>query len=241
MAKSNMTFIELCQDYGRGVELDEGLPASVDGQAGELARIVRDIRQANLNIQLLFEDWTFRRKRDLVAVTAASSNDVTITTPSDVDNIGAWDRDSFWINKTAATAYQPTIIEYEDWRDNYFVGTEQTRTSQPESIVIMPDLTLKTFPVANAVYNLTADYFHAAVDFSTSGGGAETSVIPGDFRRLIVLYAFRYYARRETAPEYIEQPWEEYDELMIAMIARCAPNHQQRARLKKKPGRCVVR
>lgn len=233
---TKLSFLELCQMYAGEVELDEGYPSSVDGQTGELARMVQDIRSANVDIQLALTDWKFRRKRDFVGTTASGSNAVTITTPSDTEDIAAFDEDSFWLNKTSDSGQALDVIDYEEWRDYYEAGTQTS--AKPDSIIIMPDNSLKCYPQADATYTISCDYFNAAVDFSASGGGAEYSVIPKDYHRLIVLWAqMHYYAKRESAFEFSEGSAAEYQFLWERLLASQAPDHQNAWKARTAPQR----
>lgn len=227
------TFLQLCQDYARDVELDEGFPSSVDSQTGELARMVRDIRQANAEIQLYITDWSFRRKTDLSGTTAASSNSVTISAPSDTTIIAEYDKDSFWLDKTSASPKQLQTLDYEAWRNEYNIGTQTN--SQPDYIIIMPDKSLNVWPQADATYTITGDYFRTVVDFSDTGGGNEYSVIPDDFHRLIVVWAQLYYSKREAAPEYSDGVKWELDYLLERLIINQAPDHSNSGRARTTP------
>lgn len=235
-----MNFLQMVQEYCADVELDEGNPSSVDGQTGELARMVRDIRNANREIQLFITDWEFRRKTDFSGVTAASSNGVTITTPaSGVSIITEYDEDSFWLNKTSSSPKQLEVIDYEKWRDELYIGTQTA--GQPDNVIIMPDRTLKVYPTADAIYTITCDYFRTAVDFSTTGGGAEESVIPADFHRLIIVWAQLYYAKRESAPEYSDGVKWELDYLMERLKNSQAPDQKNAGRARTTPQAVRVR
>ena len=218
------TFLQLCQDYASEVGMDEGTPSSVDSQTGELNQLVKDIRAANIDLQLYIEDWEFRRKTDFSGVTASSSNDVTISVPTDSTTISSYDKGSFWINKTAATAKQLFFLEYKDWHQNYNVGVQTN--GEPEFLIEMPDGSLKVWPTADGVYTITGDYFLTAVDFSASGGSAEYSVIPNDYHRLIVLWALIIYSKRESAPEYADGSAWERDYLLERLIANQAPGRE---------------
>ena len=231
------TFLQLCQDYASEVGMDEGTPSSVDSQTGELNQLVKDIRAANIDIQLYLEDWNFRRKTDFSGTTASGSNVVTIATPSDSTTISSYDKQSFWINKTAATAKQLPFLEYRDWYDNYNVGVQTN--DEPEFLVEQPDGSLVVWPTADATYTITGNYFLTAVDFSASGGASEYSVIPDDFHRLIVLWALIIYSKRESAPEYADGSAWERDFLLERLIANQAPGRANSNRAQTE--RSVVR
>lgn len=193
------TFLELCQLHAQEMGLDSGYPASVDNQEGDLARIVQDIRTANLQIQEIHHDWNFLHKTDFSAATAASSNALSISVPASSSTIKTYDEDSFWLDKTSANGHMLEWVPYETWRDSLNVGPQTN--DEPNSITQLPSGALRVYPQADAVYTVTCDYWRTGVDFSASGGGTENSVIPAAYHRLIVVFAQILYATRKDAPE----------------------------------------
>lgn len=229
------TFLELCQLHAQEMGLDSGYPASVDDQEGDLARIVQDIRNANIQIQDIHHDWKFLHKTDFSAVTAAGSNTLTISAPSSSSTIKTYDEDSFWLNKTSSDGHPLEWVDYETWRDELNVGPQTS--DEPNTITQLPSGALRVYPQADAVYTITCDYWRTAVDFSASNGGGEESVIPSDYHRLIVVFAQILYATRKDAPEIMAAAVAERKWLLDRIESHQLPGQRDRYRNNLTPKR----
>lgn len=204
------TFLELCQDYRAELGIPGNGPVTTVGQVGELARVITDIRNADLDIQNKWQDWRFLWT-SFSANTIAGNRWLTTTKPSD---LGTWNTNSFYLDKSSTESIHLTYIDYDEWRDTRVVG--ESTTGDPDAFTVLPDGSIYLDPVPDTVMALTAEYWKKPAPLTSN---AQVSIIPEEWHRLIVVRAKIYYAEREDAPEIMVGAVAEYDDLMTGLEA----------------------
>ena len=101
-----MNFLELCQDFVKEVGIGGGqasTPTAVTGQSGELANVVRWIRDSHTYVCNIWVDWKFLWFEHEVTLAAASREPTMPVAPLSVRK---WDRQSCYLNYGTATSRQ---------------------------------------------------------------------------------------------------------------------------------------
>jgi len=209
------SFLVLAQDLHREVGAAGVQPAAVTGQAGEALRLVNWIISADNYVQDLWTDWKFLWAQSGNLATTAASN--TVTNPS---SLNFWDFETFRIDNEPIE-----VVEYYTIRSQVLDTTQ----AQPSRVIIMPDNTIKLEPVADAVYQISADYWKKPTVLAAN---ADVSAIPADYHSVILGRAMILYANYEGAPEIRTQGEEIYDEQLARLENHELPNREH-ARFKQ--------
>lgn len=141
--------------------------------------------------------------------------------------------DSFYLDYTTATHKHLTVLDYKIWRRDYRQGVKTNQ--QPDSVVILPDLSLKLEGPPDDVYSLTADYWKRPVKMTAN---SDTSPIPEEYERIIIARTKIFYGESEAAGEVLASGQVEYDDLLDKLEAKYLPN--QRGRRMADGGMIVV-
>jgi hypothetical protein len=189
-------------------------------QVGILEKVVNWVADADKETQGLWFDWDFLHVDDWSDNTIA--NTPTVAAPAD---IGAWDEESFYLDYTTADHKHLTVLDYKQWRRDLRQGV---KTSQkPDSVVILPDLSLRLESPPDAIYSLTADYWKRPARMAAN---SDTSPIPEEYERIIVARAKIAYAEIQGVGEILASATIEYDLLLDKLEAKCLPNQKGRRR-----------
>ena len=204
-----MTFLELVQQFAR--EVGATVPSSVVSQTGNSLKLVERVAKADVEIQKKWADWKFMRAsvNGTALSQAVSAGTATYTAPSDVKR---WDKGSFFLDKTTDSYVHLTWL---DWLyfDRYLnVGTQEQDT--PSNIIIKPNLDLVLYNTPDAAYTLTGDYWMKPIEMTLD---ADTSVIPSEHERIIIVQAKIFHGVQTDAPEVYEDANFEFNDLLDAL------------------------
>lgn len=235
MSDTDQTFLELCVALAREVGVPESGPTTVVAQTGELEKIVRYIQDADMDIKRRYIDWKFLWLVDFSVSLTTNDQTVTSSTSGWPTSLGTWNPDAFVLDATADTFQELTYIDYDLWRRRYSYGTHNADT--PQLVTIKPDKSLALYPKADGAYTLTGEYWKKAVKMTAN---SDTSDIPAEFRRLIVVRAKLLYAEHEDAPEISQGAGAEHDDLLDQMIAQYAPDQEVKRHFRAPASRQVV-
>ena len=214
------TFLKLCQDLASELHLPDGAIASVVNQSGEADRIIRYLRDADLDNQRRYTDWKFLWSSPADTTVLDASTLTTLQQPAD---LSVYDITSFWLDKTLAAAVHLNYVPYKYYRDTLKVNPQTSAT--PQEFTITPAKNILVWPQANVSQTITCDYWIAPAPMTAN---AEVSIIPAQFHRLIVARGMVYYANAEDAPEVLAGAAAEHDGLLDALEADQGPNQQGR-------------
>lgn len=102
------TFLQLTQELVTelgigGANQSATVPSTTVGQVGQLWNAVNWIKQAENNLCLMYSDWRFLAVEYAETLTIDST---AVPAHSGAETVNKWDRDSFWLDHTLATAKQ---------------------------------------------------------------------------------------------------------------------------------------
>lgn len=194
-----MNYLELCKDLVKEVGIAGGTgPATVTGQTGELANVVRWIRDANDDINNLWKDWKYLWGEYDQSVTTASP-------PLPVGiSIRTWHRDSFWTNYGTAAGRKLTFVDWNVFRTNQANGA---RPGVPTAFTIKPNNSLMLDRAPTVATPLHGEYWRRPAQLAVDG---DTPAMPAEYHRIIVCRAAIMYGNREAAGEIISGMEAEY-------------------------------
>lgn len=211
------TYLQLCQDMAREVGIPGTGPSSVTPTAEEEQDIVRQIRDADLDIQRRWFNWNYLWAEHSTTTSAGSS---VMTAPAD---ILYWNIDSVVYDPNTDN-YQP--LEYVPWmeyRDNYKYGVVDSGT--PEVFTIKPNNEVDLWPTPDTSTAISAEYWKAPTALAASG---DVSPIPAGMHRIIICRAKVYYAEQNDAPEIMASAVAEFNDLLDKLEASQLPNQRNR-------------
>lgn len=187
------TFLELVEDLHRESGAAGQAPTTVVGQRGEYNRLVNWVKDADLYIQDLYENWKFQRM--------AYSEDTLVGNKAlpTVQDAAWYDEKTFKIIENGEAAENLIeVVEYDAIKGEI----RDTESNVPYRVIIMPDNTLEVDPVPDAAHTIKCDYYRNAVEMT---GNTDVSVVPERFHKAILGYALMLYAGYENAPEIMKQ------------------------------------
>lgn len=211
------TYLELCQDMAREVGIPGTGPSSVTPTAEEELDILRQIKQANLDIESRWFNWDFLWTENAGTTVASTS---TITSPSD---LAQWNIDSVVYDPTSAS-YQP--LEYVGWhlyREDYKYGTVATGT--PEYFSVKPDNVMDLYPTPDSATSITAEYWKTPTVLSAS---TDDPLTPVRFQRIIIARAKIYFAEQNDATEIMTSAVAEFEDLLDKLESDQLPGQRNR-------------
>lgn len=223
------TYLELVSDMIMETGLNGGnAPSSVESAEGDAAKVCYWIQQADLSIQRERIDWQFLWSRTDETLTADSN---VVPSPTDTDGgntdsnahtmlVNAMPKDRLAIIDPNGEAFFPTYLDWNEFGPLY--GFEdQNPNDYPSYWTIRPDrVILLSEPIQSSGMVCRYEFWRKPLKMQTN---TDTSRIPDDFSRLIVVRAKIMYAEHEDAPEVDVGASAEYDILFNQMLATQAP------------------
>jgi hypothetical protein len=202
-----MNKLELCQELIAecGISGTETMTTTVS-QTGEFADVVRWIDKAYEFIQNLHPNWQFLRF-DFTFSTAATTQTYTPASANATDH-AKWrveKGDSFrCFTGSGSNEIYLDFVPWDDFRLEYLFSGTRTVTGRPVKFTIKPDQSLMFWPIPDAVYTVTGEYWKKAQKMSTGGVSVDSSVpvFPDRFHRAIVYKAMQYFGVSESSPEH---------------------------------------
>ena len=216
-------FLELCQRVRQESGGVSGTgPTTVTGQSGQLKKLVTWTNAAWRELQLMHDDWLWKRK-DFTLTLSASDNDYAAAdcTPA-VTDLGEWDLETFRIYQTSAGVSDQTFLsrmEYDIWRNVWAIGSQTA--SRPNVVVQKPDLHLGFGPVPGDTFTVTGQYLQSTQSMTVDA--SEPTGLPEEFHEIIVYIALRKYAADEAAPEVWANAKAEYRRMLSALERKQLP------------------
>ncbi len=198
------SYLQLVQDLFYEVGAAGSPPTTTVNQTGEARRLVNWIHDAELEIQNLWVDWKWLRKK-LTCYTGLSGDQTGIYTTLSGSisafplDLAEWDFRSFFVYPAGSTVPQPMpTFEWSQVRGEVF---DITDFSQPWRAIVMPDNTLQFDLIPDQSYKLNVEYRSLPYDLKADN---DVSNIPARFaNRLIVEWARMKYGGFEGASEQI--------------------------------------
>ena len=216
-----MTYLELCQRLILESAISGSMTTTVS-QTGEFQRVTTWINQAWVDIQTERQTWDFMRSSQLNGggvsfATVAGQAIYPLGTGAGTVGVAAASFDN-WVprsfrDQTTTVGVSDQIplswISYDDWRDGYSMGAQQTVTTRPVAIAVGPNNEICVGPWPTATYTLTGDYYRAPAEM-TADADTPTN-LPEQYQMAIVWRAMRDgYGPYEAAVEVIERATNNY-------------------------------
>lgn len=198
-----MNYLALCQELVGELGLAGGTgPATVLNQRGELANVVRWIRDADLWICNEWKTWKFLRTEYSGVLQAGEREPTAPNNPTGV-RVRKWDRDSIVINAFSLSAKPLMFEEWTTFRKLRQIGSAGLTTDEPAIVTVTElgtDPKLRCYPTANATYPISGEFWRRPTPMALD---ADVPAMPEEYHHLIVATAAIKYANREDAPEII--------------------------------------
>lgn len=183
-------FLTLVQQLQRETGVEGAPLTAVLNQKGMYSKLVNWIADADEHIKNMRTDWKFLWSAYSIT-TASGTSEPTV--PSDLN---LWDEDSFYLDYSLASNRHLRILDYKQWRDGRGRGVLINR--KPDRVVIKPDNQIVLANPPDAAYALTADYWKTSTKMAANN---DTSEIPAEFHRVILLQAKLWYAEQQEIPD----------------------------------------
>lgn len=207
-----MTFLEMCQRLRLEAGIPGSGPASVIGQTGQLEKVVEWILSAYENIQNVYTTWNFLRN-DFTFPTIANIQNYT-PTAVDLTELATWkakENNDLTIYSSVSDEQYLTVVPWDEFKAVYMFGTSRTQTGRPTVAAIKPDNSMSLWPIPDAVFTVTGEYYKKAQTLSVN---TDTPIIPSQFHMAIVWRALMYYGADYAAEEKYSHGQNEYKNLL---------------------------
>ena len=211
------TYIQLCQDMAREVGIPGTGPSSVTPTSEEEKDIVRQIKDADLDIQNRWFNWNYLWSEASISPSAGTS---TITSPTDLMQ---WNVDAIVFDATSDSYQRLEYMKWQEYRDGYKYGNVETGTQ--EIFSIKPDNVIDLYPTPDSSTAIKTEYWRNPTELSSS---SDVSSIPARFHRIIICRAKIYYAEQNDAPEVLSSSIAEFQDLLVKLEADQLPNQRSR-------------
>lgn len=219
-----MNFLSLCQRLRlECVGVSGNGPVSVQGQTGDMLRVVNWVASAYQDIQNLHTDWAFLHREfsfDTVAGQRTYGVATAIGDGLTIGDVGKWREEGMkcYLTADGSDTEIPILVEpvWADFYDTYEYGPLKTQQGRPDVAGIKPNRTLALWPTPDAVYTLTGQYFrnpHVMVE------NTDTPLFDERYHMLIVWRALVFYAGHAAAPETFAVGQQEHKRL-LSMLRR---------------------
>ncbi len=197
-----MNYLDLCKGYVSELGIAGGTgPAAVTGQTGEMANVVRWIRDACLDIDNMWRDWRY-----LWCEYDVNVSNENVPPPALPANPPAreWNRDSLWINFGTSAAKQLAFVEWPRFR---VMAAGGIASGQPTEFTEMPNRVIRLNRRPANVTPLHAEYWRRPPVLAAN---SDVPLMPDDYHRVIICRAAIMYGNREAAGEIINGMEAEY-------------------------------
>jgi hypothetical protein len=211
------TYLQLCQNMSREVGIPGSGPSSVTPTAEEEVDIVRQIKDADLDVQIKWFNWNYLWSEHTTNTVSGTS---TISSPTDIMQ---WNIDSV-VYDPSSDNYQPLVfVEWKEYRDNYKFGVVESGT--PEVFTVKPDNVIDVYPTPDSATSIKAEYWRTPTELSSD---SDVSAIPARFHRIIICRAKIFYGEQNDAPEVLSSAIAEFTDLLGKLEADQLPSQRNR-------------
>ena len=210
-----MTFLELAQKLRQEAQISGTGPVTVTGQTGQMKMLVDWINDAYKDIQNHHENWDFLRQ-DLSFDTIPNTAEYT-DSGIGLTDLGEWLVDDMRCYLKASGIANQQNIFFEDWdcfRRKYQFGSVSTQTGRPFYFSEKPNNSLIFWPIPDAIYTVTGEYFQSA---RTLSANTDTPNIPEKYQLIIVYRALMFAGTFFNAPEMYAYGQSEYKKLLFRL------------------------
>ena len=215
------TRLQLAVDLRREAGISGSGPATTLAQTGEYQRVVEWIDTAYESVQNLHATWNFLRTEFSFPTIATTAN--YTKTAVGLTELGSWNTESFRCYLTATGVSDEQELDYVPWDEFRFAygrGTQSTQTERPSVVTIKPDLSLTFWPIPNAIFTVTGEYFKRAQVMTAD---EDEPIIPQQFHSIIVWKALMLYGAYTGADEKYSHGQNEYRAVLNKLVKNQLP------------------
>jgi hypothetical protein len=211
-----VTFLELCKTVRQELGISGNGPASVSSTIYQEKALIDWVKAADLLVQRLHPDWDFLWSSWTQETTAGTQD---YDAPAD---LGMWDRESFALERGTSNGQR---LSEKDFRADRNYVTERENAT-PVNFIVLPSQNVRLYPPPDDAYTLSADYWKAPVAMSEN---TDESVIPEQYRRIIVARAKMFYAEEAETFNLYQTYGAEFNDLLNDLEAHFWPGQKFRA------------
>lgn len=202
-----MNFLDLCRRAREEVGYSGNGPASVQGQVGEMGRLVNKVNSAWLEIQQCRQDWRFMRGSFNVSISAGAT-EVTIAGLKEID------ADSIMLIDGGAS-YQMHALTRDLMRNlGAHVGRPTHCYSERGKIVL--------WPASDGAYTITGDYYRQPTLMALENSAIPD--MPEEYHLAIVWLAVKQLGAFEEAGNTYAHAAAEYRAMLDRMLQSETPS-----------------
>lgn len=223
------TYLEMVSDVITETGLNGGnAPSSIAAATGDAIKVAYWVRVADLQIQRERIDFDFLWGREDALLTQGSAvvpSPIHIVDAADANTetvlVNAIAKDRLAILDVNGQAHFPEYLQWNEFSIMYEYETQQ-EDDYPSYWAIRPDRVISlSNPIESQDLVCRYEYWRKPLRLRED---ADTTRIPDDFNRLVVLLAKVLYAEHEDAPEVEQGSTAQYNLMFNQMISVHAPD-----------------
>ncbi|MCF1431347.1 MAG: hypothetical protein LPD71_00125 [Shewanella sp.] len=183
-----MNFLELAVSLRQECSVSGSGPISINDNRAEYQRIIKWIREANIELQGKYANWKFLW------------TEASLTTEADKNNYlpGVELPANIRLYRPLRFFCDDMKVREVDWLTIRHFGVRENDYGQPTHLTIMPNNGLKLYPKPDKPYSLYYEYYKKPQILEEA---YDVPWIPETWHKLIVYRAMMMYADYENAPE----------------------------------------
>lgn len=222
-----MNYLELAQTLRVKCRAPGTGPSAVTGQNAEYTRLLMYTNEAWLEIQGERPDWKFLRA-SCSCETIEGVSSYYAEAHFNLTDFGSWaldyhQGDTFRCYTTEVGLPDEQllgILQYDDWRNLYLLGSSRTQYQRPSAVADAPDHALIVGPVPAEGYTILGDYYREPTEMEAAD---DTPSLPRKYHWAIIYRAMMAYGVGEAAPEIYDEGLAGYRRLIRRIEATELP------------------
>jgi hypothetical protein len=214
-----VNYLELCRELVSECGYSGNI-VTTEGQTGQLARIVRWIRNADLELQKESNFWSFM-DREFEFLTEVDKREYTIADLADLDveNVGTWDKDKMQVTDAYGRSSKLFWSDFRLFHHRY--QNSMIASGRPTFFAVLPEGGMVLGPAPDAEYSISGWYRLNPVALKDD---EDVPLVPEPFHDAIVWKALAMYGLHEEAELFIVRGETKYREALHKMKLRYLPD-----------------
>lgn len=210
------TYLKAVQDFVSEVGVAGGtgpISLAVGNEADGVRRVIQYIREAHQYVCELWPDWEFLWQQEEASTTAGMVGSTLLPLPDPEPREYMLVDNAFQI-KVGTAWRRVRYIPWEQYRNQYRVGTPKAQSLTPTHWTVRPDRRVELSHPIGGVFDYRYEYYRKFPDLVNDD---DEIIIPID--RIVIVRAKIIFAERENAPEHMQGASSEYDDIMQRLEA----------------------
>lgn len=203
-----MTFLEICQRLRQEAGISGSGPVSVLAQTGDMKRVVDWASDSYRDIQSAYKTWRFLRKDFSFDTISGTAN--YLPTSVSITDFSSWVPYNMSLYKEASDEVFLGIPLWDEFRQEFLVGTNRTSAGRPSIVAIKPDNSLQFWQVPNDAFKVVGEYYKIPDVMDADG---DTPLFPARFSMIIVWKGLMSYGAWANASEKYAHGKTEYERM----------------------------